>query len=354
MHTTPFNGSLKAILNGLTSQEMAKDIAISGIASDSREVQPGYVFFACKGELQDGVDFINDAVERGAIVIVVDETILTTIKVDIPVVGVTELNKNLGVIAARYFSEPSLALTLIGITGTNGKTSCSHLLAQCLSDQAGRAGVIGTMGYGYFGELKPLANTTPGPVELQRSIAELRNDGVKAIAMEVSSHGLEQFRTRGCHFSVAVFTNLSRDHLDYHGSMEAYGAAKLKLFKDAALNTVVINLDDDYAEKIIHAVDSKVEVIGVSLEANKPSTGKYLNAKILNKTLGGCNVEVTSSWGDCTLHTPLLGEFNVSNVLLVLAVALHAGLDLPEAANRIQTLKVDHYTKESSVFATLK
>lgn len=330
--------TLDSLLAPFAVSDVPAGIRITGIASDSRQVKPGYVFFACQGAVQDGIRFIADAVAQGAVAIVVDAESVE-IGISTTVVKVKDLQRNLGFIASHYYGDPTQNITLIGVTGTNGKTSCSHLIAQCLDNEAARCGIVGTMGYGFISELHYLANTTPGPVELQAKLNDLYQRGASRVAMEVSSHGMEQNRTVGCNFSVAVFTNLSRDHLDYHGSMEAYGKAKLQLFADDTLTAAIVNLDDDFASQVIAAVPANVEIIGITLnDASSPALDKVIRAKIVEKSLSGTRVEVVSSWGNATFSTHLLGDFNVSNVLLVLAVALQQGLSLEGAVARIAEL----------------
>lgn len=329
--------NLNELMAGFAVGVLPSGIKVSGMASDSRLVKPGYLFFACRGTAQDGVGFIEDAEQRGAVAVVVD--VAVEVSSTVPVVSVPELNCKLGHIAARFYANPSRHMVLIGITGTNGKTSCSHLLAQCLDHNENRCGIVGTMGNGFSEALESSNHTTPGAVELQSTLHGLQQRGAAYIAMEVSSHALEQYRTAGCEFSIAVFTNLSRDHLDYHGTMEAYGDAKLKLFKEVSLQAAVVNLDDDFAQRIVATVPSSVETIGVTLDSDKSiTTDKHISGKILKRSLSGTTIAIQSSWGEAQFATHLFGEFNVSNVMLVLAVALQQGLLLEEAISRIQEL----------------
>lgn len=340
--------SLKQLLRGFAALEEQQDIEISGIASDSRAVQPNYVFFASQGKKNQRNDFINDALQRGASAVVVDAEQDVEVSCDVPVIRIKQLSKNLGLIASRYYGDPSSQLKLIGITGTNGKTSCSHLLAQCLDLQGYRCGIIGTMGCGFYEDLQPVANTTPGPIELQSHLYALLCAGADHVVMEVSSHGLEQFRTVGCEFNVAVFTNLSRDHLDYHGSMEVYGAAKLKLFAERSLTAVIVNLDDDFATRVVDVVAEGVTIIGVSLEGQTSSkVSSSINGKIIDKSLSGTRVAANTSWGGSEFFTHLLGDYNVSNALLVLAVILYEGESLEKAMHALQFLKAPKGRLES-------
>lgn len=337
---------MNELLAPFTSANVAL-LMIHGVATDSRLVRPGYLFFALQGVTQHGLDFVQDALTRGAIAIVVEQgTALEGMSV--PVVEVENLNQKLGHIASRFFGEPSRQLILIGITGTNGKTSCSHLMAQCLEESGQRCGILGTMGVGFVNQLGAVINTTPGAIELQNHLYQLLQQGARCVAMEVSSHGLEQFRTAGCHFALAVFTNLSRDHLDYHGTMEAYGQAKLKLFAHDTLQAAIVNLDDAFSTQVLATIPAGVETIGVSLQVGETTkTHKFICATVTDRSLDGTQVSIESSWGPAQFTTHLLGEFNVSNLLLVLAGALSCGVTLSNAIASIRNLRAPDGRLES-------
>src|SRR5690606_16745989 len=224
---------------------------IRELTLDSRKVRPGDLFLAVPGAQHDGRDHIADAVSRGAVAVVyeaVDAQVPETAGAElIPVKG---LAGQLSAIAGRFYGEPSRALRLVGVTGTNGKPSVSQLLAQALDQLGERCGIVGTLGTGFYGELESGRHTTPDPLAVQATLAGLKQAGARAVAMEVSSHGLEQGRVAALDFDVAAFTNLSRDHLDFHGSMEAYAAAKAKLFSWPNLRARVINLDDEFGRQL--------------------------------------------------------------------------------------------------------
>jgi len=339
--------ALADLLSGFTTSALPAELEICGLAADSRKVKPGYLFLACEGAVQNGLAFVEDAIQQGAAAIAIDAEVEYDSE-QVCVVPVEGLSQRVGLIATKFYGYPSSKINLVGITGTNGKTSCSHLMAQCFELNDVRCGVVGTMGFGFSNHLESLANTTPGPVELQFLLNDLYQKGASCIAMEVSSHGLEQHRTSGCDFSVAVFTNLSRDHLDYHGSMEAYGQAKLKLFTDESLNVAVVNLDDNFAADVVAAVPNNVETIGVSLsEERNIATNKFVSAKVLSKSLSGTTVLVSSDWGRAEFTTQLLGEFNISNILLVIAVALHSGVAFDELVKHLPELRAPKGRLES-------
>ncbi|MGY8875002.1 MAG: Mur ligase family protein, partial [Pseudoalteromonas sp.] len=221
---------------------------------DSREVTPGDVFVAIKGHTLDGGQFINKAIENGAIAIIADRLCEFESSFE-PLYLVSELDKKLPELASRFYSQPSQTLDLIGVTGTNGKSTTTAMIAHLAQFCSTESAIIGTLGYGHPDNLIPLINTTPSTVDLQHILSDLNSQHKKLIAMEVSSHGLVQQRVAKCQFKAAVFTNLSRDHLDYHGDMASYGDAKLMLFRDFEPQVVVLNQDDFQAEQWLEKYD---------------------------------------------------------------------------------------------------
>ena len=316
------------------------NLNVSGLTLNSNEVVDGSVFIALEGTSHHGLNYAKSAVEKGAIAIFFDsediklaDKILANLNaLKIPV---ADLAKNLGNIAARFYDEPSHKINVIGITGTNGKTSCSQFLAQSLEN----CGVIGTLGWGKFGQLKQTLNTTPDALAVQKMLATLKNEGCENVAMEVSSHGLAQGRVNGLKFKGAIFTNFSRDHLDYHGTIEAYLETKLTLFHAPQLEFAVINLDDEISEKILAAIPENVEIISVTTQAKQSSRGQTLSTENIELNLSGIQCDVFWHNQKCALHVPLIGLFNLENVLCVLAVILKSGVELEEAAKRLTNLK---------------
>ena len=342
--------SLRQLLDGFALPGSHCDVndEINGLAWDSRKVESGDLFFACDGKNIHGKQFIQKAVDAGAAAIALetsDASEATSIsdKYKIPVVPVESLTKKLGLIAARFYDRPSSHLKLIGVTGTNGKTSCTHLLAQCLNAPEHLCGVVGTMGAGIWGQLEGIANTTPGAVELQQRLNQLANQHAKYVAMEVSSHGLEQGRTIGCEFNIAVFTNLTQDHLDYHGDMQTYGDVKLKLFKNPGLDGVVINLDDEFSQTIIDTVSSDVVVTGITL--NSANKNKQINnvdlicGEITELNAQGMTINIKCRAGEGELKTNLLGDFNASNLLTVFACVVQLGFSFDESLEKLARVK---------------
>jgi UDP-N-acetylmuramoyl-L-alanyl-D-glutamate--2,6-diaminopimelate ligase len=316
------------------------DLSVSNLTLNSNDVLEGSIFIALKGANHHGLNYAKSAIEKGAIAILFDAEdakLATEILADSNVlkIPVTDLAKNLGEIAARFYGEPSQKMNIIGITGTNGKTSCSQFLAQILEN----SGVIGTIGWGKLGNLRETLNTTPDALAVQKMLATLKNDGCENVAMEVSSHGLAQGRVNGVQFKGVIFTNFSRDHLDYHGTMEAYLEAKLKLFDTPNLEFAVINLDDEISDKIIAAIPEKVELISVTTKNKIAPRGQTLLAENIELNLSGIQFDAIWQNQKQSLHVPLIGKFNLENVLCVLAMILKLDFQLSDTENCLKNLK---------------
>ncbi|MBQ0721752.1 MAG: UDP-N-acetylmuramoyl-L-alanyl-D-glutamate--2,6-diaminopimelate ligase, partial [Gammaproteobacteria bacterium] len=261
--------SLQYLLQGMKS--IKSDVLVAKPSVDARNIELNGVFLAVSGTDSHGLMYADQAIAHGAKAIVYDPSsggdfLAEKIQKqhDIRLIELDNLSANASEIASRFYNEPSLALSVIGITGTNGKTSISHFIAQALSYDKNDCGVIGTLGWGSIDKLQPIMNTTPDAVSVQYQLATLVNEEADAVAMEVSSHGLEQNRVKAVAFKGAVFTNLSHDHLDYHQTMEAYGQAKLALFKCASLEFVVLNTDDVFSQTIIDVLSPTIKVFSFS------------------------------------------------------------------------------------------
>jgi UDP-N-acetylmuramyl-tripeptide synthetase len=302
----------------------AEGAVIAALAADSRRCGPGVAFFAYPGENSDGRTHIADAVARGAAAVLWEKSgFAWRDEWRVPNAAVSDLKQRSGELAAQFYGRPSERLWMCGVTGTNGKTSCSHWVATALARQGAKAGVIGTLGAGFPGSLARLANTTPDAIEIQRLLKDLRGQGAEATAMEVSSHGLDQGRLNGVAFDCALFTNLSHDHLDYHGTMQAYGEAKAKLFESDGLEAAVLNLDDAMGLRLAgRARERGVRAIGYGF-ADSPAApvDEYLPAGRLAKE-----------------HTRQVGRFNILNALGVLGCLLAYGLDWKRAMALIADL----------------
>ncbi len=296
-------------------------LAVVGLALDSRAVQPGGLFLALSGEKTDGRDYVNDAVRRGATAVVYEARgDRDPPELPVPAFGVANLKMLVGRIADRFFGAPSRQLYVIGVTGTNGKTTCAHLIAQALDAPDARCGVIGTVGNGFPDALNATTHTTPDAVSLHRMLAEFVRAGARYVCMEVSSHGLEQGRVEGVAFDLAVFTNLSHDHLDYHGDMAAYAATKARLFDTPELKHAVINCEDDYGATLAATVRARVPTTTYGLARGD------VHAIAVAPDLDGLGLRCATPRGEFSTHAPLFGRFNAANLLAVAAALLVAGL----------------------------
>ncbi|MDF0730733.1 UDP-N-acetylmuramoyl-L-alanyl-D-glutamate--2,6-diaminopimelate ligase [Pseudomonas entomophila] len=301
----------------------SRDPLIRELALDSRQVRPGDLFLAVPGAKVDGRAHIADALARGAAAVAYEEQGASVLPLtDVPLIPVKGLISQLSQLAGRFYGEPSRQLELVGVTGTNGKTSVTQLLAQALDALGQRCGLIGTLGTGFHGELQSGRLTTPDPIAVQATLNDLKKAGAKAVAMEVSSHALDQGRVGALAFDIAVMTNLSRDHLDYHGSMEAYEAAKAKLFAWPNLRARVVNLDDDFGRRL---AEGHGESRLISYSLLDPSATLFCRQATFNDD--GVRAVIVTPQGEHALRSRLLGRFNLSNMLA--AVATLMALDYP-------------------------
>jgi UDP-N-acetylmuramoyl-L-alanyl-D-glutamate--2,6-diaminopimelate ligase len=317
---------LNTLLDGLLVGPLSDDPEIRGLTLDSRQVQPGDLFLAVPGARADGRAFMGGALARGAAAVVYEDDGTEPDRRVTGAIGIPDLRRQIGVIADRFYGSPSRRLKVVGVTGTNGKTTTTQLLAQALDRAGQRCGLIGTLGSGFPGNLDPSVHTTPDAVSVHRLLAGFAAAGARAVCMEVSSHALDQARVAGVAFDIAVFTNLTRDHLDYHGDMDAYAAAKARLFDFPHLEAAVINADDRFGRELIERSRPRLRVVGFGLEQGE------VRARRVQPSTDGLTIAVTTPFGDTELKSPLLGRFNAANLLAVLAVLLVAGLPLAEAA----------------------
>lgn len=311
----------------LAALPTGRPLTVSGLTLDSRQVQPGFLFFARTGVHSRGADFIADAERRGAVAVVVERGELSAAEraqVSVPLLEVQGLDAVVGEVASRFYGNPSHRLKVIGITGTNGKTSCSHYLVQALQQLGHRAAVIGTLGNGFLDRLQPATHTTPDAIALQALLHELWQHGAEYVVMEVSSHALDQQRVAGVRFAAAGFTNLTRDHLDYHGDMAAYGDAKARLFIDHAPPLQAINLDDVFGRTLWQRLQpAGARMLGCALA----EPGADIRAGELSFTPDGASFLLQTPAGEVRVNSALMGSFNVSNQLL--CAALLQLLDVP-------------------------
>ncbi len=315
--------SLSQLLPELT---LAHDPQISGLVLDSRHVRAGDAFVAIAGFGAHGLGFVEQAKAAGASVVLFDPPAPVELPAPADAIAVPGLRARMGAMADEFHGHPSQAMTMVGVTGTNGKTSTVQLLTQAWHLLGITCGSIGTLGVGLYGSVEPTGFTTPLVLQTHQVLAQLRDAGARAVAMEVSSHALDQGRVDAVHYDVAVFTNLTRDHLDYHGSMDAYGAAKARLFHRAGLKAAAINLDDPFGRELIGTLSADVQAIGLS---STGQAGASVCAENLVLDGQGIGFDLVIDGACHPLRSPLLGRFNVDNLLAV-AGALH-GLGQPAA-----------------------
>ena len=328
--TRPLSGLLQGYADAVP------DMGVTGVELDSRRVIPGSLFLAVRGHARHGLAFAGEALKRGAIAIAwepVDD--VEAPQYEVATVAVEALGAHAGEIAARFWRHPSHGLFSVGVTGTDGKTSTAHLIAQALDRLGLPCAYFGTLGYGRLGHLADASHTTPDAVRLQRLLAEQRDAGARACALEVSSHALDQGRVAGVEFDVAVLTNVGRDHLDYHGTVENYAAAKRRLFSWNGLKAAVLNRDDAHAAEWARTLVGGAAVTLYGVGGELPPRGSYVLGVDPELHGAGLRFEVRSSWGEARVDSRLLGRFNVYNLLAALASLLHQGVPLKDAAEAL-------------------
>lgn len=327
----------------LLAQLAAAGVEVTQLCLDSRKVCAGDVFLACPGHRVDGRRFIVDAVHAGAAAVLWErDRHVWDDSLQVPNIAVAGLASLAGHLANEVCGRPSEALWLVGVTGTNGKTSVTQWLSRAFAALGRKCGVIGTLGIGFPGALKASVNTTPDSLTLHQTLAEFRAAKADVAAMEVSSIGLDQERLNGLHFDVAVHTNLTRDHLDYHGNMENYGAAKARLFDMPGLKAAVLNLDDRFGmEQARRLAGSGIQVVGYTLiasNADAAPVNRLVLADRLTTTAAGVRFTARSGNESADLSPNLVGQFNVSNLLAVIGTLMASGFSLEEAATVAEDL----------------
>jgi UDP-N-acetylmuramoyl-L-alanyl-D-glutamate--2,6-diaminopimelate ligase len=305
------------------------EISVSGLRLDSRAIEPGEGFVALAGARTHGLAHAAEAIRRGAVVVLAEPVELAPPALPVPVIEVPALRARLPQLAQALYAAPTLGLEVIGVTGTNGKTSVVQLCVQALQLLGRVSGSIGTLGAGLHGQLRAHERTTPDVLEVHRLLAELSLAGAQTVAMEVSSHALDQGRVAGLQFDVAVFTNLSRDHLDYHGSMAAYAAAKASLFGWDSLRAAVINLDDAQGALIANGLRERIDRIGFSAFG---AGNAVLRAGAVELDAAGLHFELQYGGASAHIDSPLLGRFNVDNLLAVAGILLGLGIAFDRVA----------------------
>ena len=322
--------TLAELLRGFAA---APAIPVTGIASDSRHLQPGFLFLACRGLTGHGLDYLDAARKAGVAAIAWDASTGTDPgDTGVPTVAVEGLAEMLGEIANRFYGRPSEHLDVIGVTGTNGKTTVAWLIAQCAALLGERCGYLGTLGAGIDAIDIGEGMTTPPAIELHGHLADFVSQGAGYAAIEVSSHALAQHRVDGVRFDAALFTNLTRDHLDYHSSMSDYFESKARLFLDCKPRLRIINLDSEYGAEL--AARCGQDVVTVSTKFDRVANGRpFVFVRSVVATARGSDIRFVSSWGDGRFMLPLPGDFNVANAAIVLALMLAKGVRTDQACD---------------------
>lgn len=318
--------TLADLLHGFAD---APAIEVGNISSDSRTLRPGDLFLACGGESSHGLDYVADAVTAGVAAIAWDASTAQApaAEVGVPMIAVPDLASHLGEIANRFYDRPSERIKVVGVTGTNGKTTVAWLIAQCCELLGERCGYVGTLGVGVGEVAGGEGMTTPGAIELHGDLAGFRDAGAGWAAIEVSSHALSQRRVDGVTFDTVLFTNLSRDHLDYHGSMQHYFETKAKLFRDYPARNRIINLDSEFGAELASRCGQ--DVVTVSTRLDRVANGRpFVFVRSVVASDAGSQVGIASSWGDGEFQLPLPGDFNVANAVIVLAAMLLHGVPM--------------------------
>ena len=336
---------LSELLAGFTPRQDLPAVAICDIVSNSAQVGANSAFIALPGIRSNGIDYAIDAVKAGAVAIIYDASDeysrqrvpLLSKQVDTCWVGIEQLDRANGHIVSRFYGDPAQAMTIVGVTGTDGKSSVTHLLTQALTRIGKSCASIGTLGYGIGNQLTPDSLTTPDVVSLQSRLHHFRQQRCEYVVMEVSSHALEQYRVNGCDFDIAVLTNLGRDHLDYHGDEASYAAAKARLFHDFKLSGRVLNYDDRFGRKLARSVDTE----GMLRYARENADDADVEVSLIEsqKTAAGQNIRVSTPLGEVTAVTALLGRFNVENTLACIAALVALGLDHDQLELALKDLK---------------
>jgi len=348
--------TLAALLRGFVPVPPALDRPITGLAEDSRRARAGDLFIARPGRRTHGERHVGEAIAAGAVGVLCEGTQARVERVPggargaaILRVTVPDLAACVGEMAHRFFDCPSERLRVVGVTGTNGKTSVTHFLAEALHDRAGPdcgrplpCGLVGTLGTGVWGDLGPGLHTTPGTVALHEALARARAMGARHAAMEVSSHGLDQGRVAGVRFECAVLTNLTREHLDYHGDMAAYAQAKRRLFRTPALRAAIVNVGDGFGRTLIGEIDAPVERVGYRLVTRRrrardlgDASVPVLTGRVVAMRDDGFVLKAESPWGSGEIATGLLGRFNGANLLAALATLCCLGVPFDRALARL-------------------
>lgn len=318
----------------------APPLPVADITVDSRSVMPGSLFIATAGATHHGIEFLARARDAGAVACVYDSSTAGKVPAafDIPLVPVAALASHLGDIANRFFDAPSEQVDVIGVTGTNGKSTVAWMLSRSLKTLGHSCGYAGTLGYGIGDIRASSAMTTPDVIETHRRLASFRDDGASHAAIEVSSHALDQRRVSGVRFDAALFTNLSRDHLDYHGDMQAYGEAKARLFVEHRANSRIVNIDSDFGDRLAARCGNDVVTVSARFD-REAHQRQHVIVRSATIRPGGSDIRIESSWGAEEFFLPMPGAYNVANAALALAYLLVDGAELRAACDALQCME---------------
>ena len=349
--------SLETLVEGFSTDTLNSTVSVSGITIDSRLVKQGDCFVALKGTQTDGAHYIEQAIGAGAVAVLVDaqsELSVDQSRLSVPVIGINQLSSRLSEIAGRFYGNPSHDMDVVAFTGTNGKTTCSLLYAQLLAKatllgERQKSAYIGTTGYGVAESQSLNASdqpfktkrsgdvqlTTPDAVSVQRIMAELAMSGTQSVALEASSHSLVQCRLQSIAIAIAVFTNLSRDHLDYHPDLKSYAAAKARLFELPSVQTAIINLDDPVGVEIAANLRPEMQLITFSLDNQVAD----IHCRQMDLDASGIRAQLVTPWGEGEITSSLIGGFNLSNLLAVIAVACARGVNLENCLQLLPELE---------------
>ena len=346
---------LSVLLDGLASVQVADDCEVFGVQLDSRLLAQGDVFIALQGDTVHGLDFLQNAVDANiaAVLVTADDKRCGSAErsllqsSSIALIEVDSLLANAGIIAGRFFNHPSGSVGVVGVTGTDGKTSVCHLLGQALNRNNKNCGVLGTLGWGFGGEMQFTGLTTPDAIAVQCALASMRDRGARTVAMEVSSHALSQYRVSGVVFDVAVLTNIGRDHLDYHGDMQSYRRAKQQLFQTPQLRAAIINADDELGAQLLEQLPH-VEVFTYGASERGDSHIRYANIEHL---AAGLRFDLEFAGSCYPVKTALLGAFNVQNIAATFSVLVAIGVSPELAAESLADLKPVPGRMESTLLA---
>jgi UDP-N-acetylmuramoyl-L-alanyl-D-glutamate--2,6-diaminopimelate ligase len=309
------------------------EVSLSGIGLDNRTIRAGEAFIAVQGHVGHGLDYARSAVRAGAVAVIHDG-LQALPELGVPSVRVSDLGNKLGELASRFYSAPSEQMNIAAVTGTNGKTSVAHFLAQSWQRVYGNAGLVGALGYGPVGQLKSADRTTSDALRLQQLLSDCVNADIEHLAMEVSSHALQQRRIQTTQIDAAIFTNLTRDHLDYHADMAGYAAAKRLLFTEYAPSFAIINHDDSYGRKWFGELNGGMQMLSFGL-----TPGAELTAEVHSMDMNGMVLRINGPWGADTVHTCLPGAFNASNLLATAGTLALLGMPWHRVLHQLEVMQ---------------